>query len=94
MVKKSIQHVLHVMVQMAREFPVFFPAIAGSPVANGPVKDHINLILYGKPGTAMTAFAKQLNDEEVAAVITYQRNSFGNNTGDVVLPQDIKAQRN
>ena len=71
-----------------------FPAIAGSPVANGPVEDHINLILYGKPGTAMAAFAKQLNDEEVAAVITYQRNSFGNNTGDVVLPQDIKAQRN
>ena len=74
--------------------PGVFPAIAGSPVANGPVEDHINLILYGKPGTAMTAFAKQLNDEEVAAVITYQRNSFGNNTGDVVLPQDIKAQRN
>jgi len=41
----------------------------------------------------MAAFGNQLNDEELAAIVTYQRNFFGNNTGDVVLPADIKAKR-
>lgn len=73
--------------------PGAFPAIAGGAVANGPVDAHIDLVMFGKAGTAMAAFGKQLNDEELAAIITYQRNSFGNNTGDVVLPADIKAKR-
>ena len=74
--------------------PGVFPAIAGSPISTGPVEDHINIVMFGKAGTAMAAFANQLNDEEIAAVITYQRNSFGNDTGDAVLPADIKAKRN
>lgn len=74
--------------------PGVFPAIAGSPIATGPVENHIDIVMFGKAGTAMTAFASQLSDEEIAAVVTYQRNSFGNNTGDSVLPADIKAKRN
>jgi cytochrome c oxidase subunit 2 len=70
-----------------------FPAIAASPIATGPIDDHINIVMFGKAGTAMAAFASQLNDEELASVITYQRNAFGNDTGDVVLPSDIKARR-
>ena len=50
--------------------------------------------MFGRPATAMVAFAGQLSDEELAAVITYQRNALGNNTGDVVLPADIAAKRN
>jgi cytochrome c oxidase subunit 2 len=50
--------------------------------------------MFGKAGTPMAAFAGQLSDEEIAAVITYQRNAFGNDVGDVVLPADIKAKRN
>lgn len=73
--------------------PGVFPAIAGSPVATGPVEDHIKLVMFGKAGTAMQAFASQLNDEQIAAVITYQRNAYGNDTGDVVLPSDIQAKR-
>ena len=71
-----------------------FPAIAGSAVANGDLDLHIDLVLNGKPGTAMAAFGQQLSDEQIAAVITYQRNSYGNDTGDVVLPADISAKRN
>ena len=71
-----------------------FPAITGSAVATGPVEEHKKIVMFGKPGTAMAAFAGQLSDEELAAVITYQRNAFGNETGDVVLPADIKALRN
>lgn len=73
--------------------PGVFPAITGSAVATGPLEDHIKLVMFGKPGTAMVAFAGQLSDEEIAAVVTYQRNAYGNNTGDVVLPSDIQAKR-
>ena len=35
------------------------------------------------------AFGSQLNDVDMAAVITYQRNAFGNNMGDMVQPIDV-----
>ncbi len=73
--------------------PGVFPAIAGSKIATGPLAGHLNIVLNGKPGTLMQAFGAQLNDAELAAVITYQRNAFGNNTGDVVQPVDVKAAR-
>ena len=74
--------------------PGVFPAIAGSPIVAGPVDDHLDIVLFGKPGTAMAAFASQLSDEDIAAVVTYQRNSFGNDAGDIVLPADVLAKRN
>jgi cytochrome c oxidase subunit 2 len=64
-------------------------AIAGSPVATGELAAHINVGVNGVPGTAMQAFGGQLNDVDMAAVITYQRNAFGNNMGDIVQPIDI-----
>jgi len=73
--------------------PPAFPALKGSKIATGPVKDHINIVLNGKPGTAMQAFGTQLNDDDIAAIITYERNAWGNNTGDVVQPADIAAAR-
>ena len=73
--------------------PGVFPAIEGSPVATGPVDQHIAVVMNGRPGTAMQAFAGQLNDLDIAAVVTYQRNAFGNNVGDVVQPKQIKAKR-
>ncbi|MFQ6021341.1 MAG: cytochrome c oxidase subunit II [Acidiferrobacterales bacterium] len=73
--------------------PGVFPAIAGSKIATGPVDGHLQIVLSGKPGTAMQAFAPQLNDVDIAAVITYQRNAFGNKTGDVVQPAQVKAAR-
>lgn len=71
-----------------------FPAIAGSAVVNGDLDQHIDIVLNGKAGTAMTAFGRQLSDEQIASVITYQRNSYGNDTGDVVKPAEISAKRN
>jgi len=69
--------------------PGVFPAIAGSKVATGPVGGHIDIVVNGKPGTAMQAFGTQLTAADSAAVITFQRNAFGNNTGDVVQPSQI-----
>jgi len=64
-------------------------AIAGSPVATGDVAGHLEIGINGVPGSAMQAFGGQLNDVDMAAVITYQRNAFGNNMGDTVQPIDV-----
>ncbi len=73
--------------------PPAFPALDGSKIATGPKEAHIALVLHGKPNTAMAAFGGQLGDGDIAAVITYERNAWGNKTGDVVQPADIKAAR-
>lgn len=73
--------------------PGAFPALKDGPITTGDVAGHIDIVLNGKAGTAMAAFGPQLNDEEVAAVITYERNEWGNDTGDVVQPADIAAAR-
>jgi cytochrome c oxidase subunit 2 len=70
-----------------------FPKLAGSKIATGPIAAHVNIVLRGKPGTAMQAFGPQLNDADIAAVITYERNSFGNKTGDMIQPAQVKAAR-
>ncbi len=64
-------------------------AIAKSAIATGDVDGHLNVGVNGVPGTAMQAFGGQLNDVDMAAVITYQRNAFGNNMGDMVQPIDV-----
>ena len=64
-------------------------AIAGSVVATGDLGPHLEIGINGVPGTAMQAFGGQLNDVDMAAVITYQRNAFGNNMGDLVQPIDV-----
>jgi len=73
--------------------PNVFPALKGSAIATGPVDKHIDIVMHGKPGTAMQAFASQMDDADLASVITYERNAWGNNKGDMVQPSDIKAAR-
>ena len=69
-------------------------AIAGSAVVMGDLSNHMAVVAKGVSGTAMQAFGGQLNDVEMAAVLTYQRNAFGNNTGDVVQPGDVNGMKN
>jgi cytochrome c oxidase subunit 2 len=73
--------------------PGAFPAIKDSAVATGPAGDHLALVMNGKAGTAMAAFAGQLSDVDLAAVVTYQRNAWGNNVGDLIQPAEVKAAR-
>ena len=73
--------------------PGAFPAIKGGAISTGPVAGHLAIVLNGKTGTAMQAFGAQLNDADLAAVVTYERNAWGNDTGDVVQPADVKAAR-
>ena len=72
--------------------PPAFPAIKGSAIAVGPLADHMNIVLNGKTGTAMQPW-NSLNDLELAAIVTYERNAWGNDTGDVIQPADVKAAR-
>ncbi len=65
-----------------------FPALIGG-VSVGPVEGHMDVVVNGVPGTAMQAFGEQLSEVDIAAVITYERNAWGNNMGDMVQPIDI-----
>jgi cytochrome c oxidase subunit 2 len=73
--------------------PPAFPALNHDKVVNGPLADQINTVLNGRSGTAMQAWGKVLNDQDIAAIITYTRNAWSNHTGDVVQPGQIKAAR-
>ncbi|MET0071732.1 MAG: cytochrome c oxidase subunit II [Candidatus Thiodiazotropha sp.] len=72
--------------------PPAFPALKGSALTVGPIADHLNIVLNGKEGTAMQPW-NSLNDLEIAAIVTYERNAWDNNTGDVVQPADVKQAR-
>jgi cytochrome c oxidase subunit 2 len=73
--------------------PGAFPAMTGSPIVTGDVAAHVDIVVNGKAGTAMAAFKGQLNDVDLAAVITYERNALGNSVGDMVQPSAIKNAR-
>lgn len=72
--------------------PPAFPALKGSAIAIGPIAAHIDIVINGKQGTPMVAWSS-MNDLELAAIVTYERNAWDNNTGDVVQPADIKQAR-
>jgi len=69
-----------------------FPALDGSKIANGPIAQHVSIVLKGK--NAMPSWAPTLNDVEIASVITFERNSWGNHTGDVLQPRQVADARN
>src|SRR5580698_2317465 len=69
-----------------------FPALDGSKIANGPIAQHVSLVLKGK--NAMPSWAPTLNDVEIASVITFERNSWGNHTGDILQPKQVADARN
>jgi cytochrome c oxidase subunit 2 len=82
--------------------PPAFPALSGSKIVTGPLlspegkiipDSHVDRVMNGKPGTAMQAFKATLNDVEIAAVITFERNALGNSKGDMIQPAQIKALR-
>ena len=79
--------------QTGAGIPGAFPAMTGSAIVNGDAAAHIDIVVNGKTGTAMSAFKSQLNDVDIAAVLTYERNSLGNSVGDSIQPSAIKNAR-
>lgn len=69
--------------------PGAFPGLKGIGVSVGPIASHIDVVVNGVKGTAMQAFGEQLSEVDIAAVVTYERNAWGNNMGDMTQPIDI-----
>lgn len=76
--------------------PGVFPALKGSAMAiqSDQITAHIDIVVNGKAGTSMQSFSKQLTMSEIAAVVTYERNAWGNNTGEMVQAKDVNAVMN
>jgi len=82
--------------------PGVFPPLKGSPVVtSSDPTEHIRTVLHGLKGktidgvayaSAMPEFADQLTDEEVAAVLSHERTSWGNQAPPV-KPEDVLARR-
>ena len=66
-----------------------FPALKDSPIALGPKEGHIAVLIDGVAGTSMQSFADQLSEVDIAAVVHYERNAWGNDVGDVTQPIDV-----
>jgi cytochrome c oxidase subunit 2 len=69
-----------------------FPALVKSPVSTekGRRLEHIHQIIYGK--NLMPALG-HLSDVDIAAITTYERNAWGNNTGDIVQAKEVAEAR-
>ena len=70
--------------------PPTFPALKGSELALNDLVGHLDIVINGsQKNPAMAAFGPQLSEVDLAAIITYERNAWGNDTGDMVTPLDI-----
>jgi cytochrome c oxidase subunit 2 len=68
-----------------------FPALAGSDIVLNDKERNIEILMEGVQGAAMNSFS-YLSEVELAAVITYTRQSWGNENngdGEIVIPKDI-----
>ena len=74
--------------------PGAFPALKGSPMVQGPVPEHVRFVLNGSSkNPVMRAFGPELDDRELAGVLTYERHAWGNEMGDLITPEEVKEAR-
>ena len=72
--------------------PPIFPALAGSDIVMFDKARNVEILMEGVQGAAMQSFANQLSEVDMAAVITYTRQAWGNaenGDGEYVVPSDI-----
>jgi cytochrome c oxidase subunit 2 len=69
--------------------PGVFPGLKDSPIALGPKEGHIAVLIDGVTGTSMQSFADQLSEVDIAAVVHYERNAWGNDVGDITQPIEV-----
>lgn len=73
---------------------VKFPALKGSALVQGDPKPVLDTVVNGRKGRLgqMPAWAEHLNDQELAAALTYIRNAWGNKAP-AVKPEDVAGVR-
>ena len=72
--------------------PPIFPALAGSDIVMFDKNRNVEILMEGVQGAAMQSFANQLSEVDMAAVISYTRQAWGNaekGDGEYVVPSDI-----
>ena len=77
--------------------PPVFPALDGSQIVMADKTRNIEIIMEGVRGAAMQSFSNQLSEVDIASVITYTRQSWGNKKigdGEIVVPKDIVNYKN
>ena len=70
--------------------PGAFPALNGSAIVQGDKAGHLNIVIKGNLAKGMPAFGEQLSAVDIAAAITFERNSWDNQTGDMVTPAEVQ----
>ncbi len=70
--------------------PGAFPALAGDALVNGAPRGFATVVLNGRGG--MPAFGNDLSDQDIAAITTYVRSTWGNHAG-AVTAAVVKAVR-
>jgi cytochrome c6 len=70
--------------------PNAFPALAGNVFVLGGANDVASLLLTGRSG--MPNFSKRLNDQDIAALVSYIRNAWGNRAADIA-PEQVATLR-
>src|SRR4029453_18582102 len=92
--KVYTQHCVACHQASGQGLPPTFPALAHGKIATGPLAGAVDIVVNGSAkNPAMTAWRNQLSAVELAAVVTYVRNSFGNESADLVQPKDIATAR-
>lgn len=70
----------------------FKPLDGAAVVLDADKSKQVQILLNGQNNGAMPAW-RQLSDTEIAAVITYTKNSWSNKTGQIVQPAEVSAAR-
>tara|TARA_R110000868_G_scaffold161121_2_gene391071 strand:- start:4125 stop:5279 length:1155 start_codon:yes stop_codon:yes gene_type:complete len=78
-----------------------YPALKQSRVVTAPIEETVHYVMRGVPNAAMQAFGKILDDDTLALIISYIRQSWGNeaiikqeNFQLTVSPAEVKVIRN
>ena len=77
--------------------PPSYPPLSGSPIVLGPVAAHVEIVLVGRvrrgaERAIMPAFADVARDAELAAILTFERNAWGNRAG-AIRPSEVARLR-
>ncbi len=66
-----------------------FPALVREGVPTGDLEHHLQTVLNGREGTAMTGFRDRLQPQDIAAAMTFARNAWTDEEGEVIQPSTI-----